>query len=161
MTNKYKPHVVVLPEDDANRQIANGFAKHPAVAERILEVRGPSGGWPSLREIFHRELVPSLRRYPSRSVVLLVDFDEQSDRRAEILRGLPLEFSARVFLLGAWSEPERLKPDLGSYETIGAMIASDCAAGGASAWDHRLLQHNRAEALRLRDELGAVLFVST
>lgn len=23
--NKYKPHVLVLPEDDANRQLANGF----------------------------------------------------------------------------------------------------------------------------------------
>jgi hypothetical protein len=23
--NKYHPHVLVLPEDDANRQLANGF----------------------------------------------------------------------------------------------------------------------------------------
>jgi hypothetical protein len=25
MVNRYLPHVLVLPEDDANRQIANGF----------------------------------------------------------------------------------------------------------------------------------------
>ena len=29
MTNKYLPHVYVLPEDDANRQIVNGFFLNP------------------------------------------------------------------------------------------------------------------------------------
>lgn len=29
--NKYRPHVLVLPEDDANRQIANGFLLAPAL----------------------------------------------------------------------------------------------------------------------------------
>lgn len=24
-TNKFQPHVLIFPEDDANRQIANGF----------------------------------------------------------------------------------------------------------------------------------------
>jgi len=26
--NKYEPHLLVLPEDDANRKIANGFILH-------------------------------------------------------------------------------------------------------------------------------------
>jgi hypothetical protein len=30
MTNKYVPHLLVLPEDDANRQLAEGF---------VIEVR--------------------------------------------------------------------------------------------------------------------------
>lgn len=32
--NKYKPHVFVIPEDDADRQIADGFVLHPGVAAR-------------------------------------------------------------------------------------------------------------------------------
>lgn len=32
--NKYKPQVWVLPEDDANRQIAVGFSIHDAVKAR-------------------------------------------------------------------------------------------------------------------------------
>ena len=29
--NVYKPHVLVLPEDDADRQIANGFLLDPSL----------------------------------------------------------------------------------------------------------------------------------
>lgn len=33
MSNKHKPHVIVLPEDDANRQIANGFLLDPSIKQ--------------------------------------------------------------------------------------------------------------------------------
>jgi hypothetical protein len=38
--NKYKPHLLVLPEDDPNRQIANGFVHNPAVDlnERAIQI---------------------------------------------------------------------------------------------------------------------------
>jgi hypothetical protein len=42
--NKYRPHVIVIPEDDANRQIANGFLLHPAIATRAVGVMPPAGG---------------------------------------------------------------------------------------------------------------------
>jgi hypothetical protein len=42
--NKYKPHVVVLPEDDANRQLANGFLTHPVVP--VTHDRYIAGGRP-------------------------------------------------------------------------------------------------------------------
>lgn len=32
--NKYSPHVLVLPEDKANSEIANGFLLHPFIKER-------------------------------------------------------------------------------------------------------------------------------
>ncbi len=37
MINRALPHVWVLPEDDANRQIANGFVDHPNVNLGELE----------------------------------------------------------------------------------------------------------------------------
>jgi hypothetical protein len=39
MANKYKPHVIVLPEDEANRSIANGFQ----VNLRPCGARGAAG----------------------------------------------------------------------------------------------------------------------
>jgi hypothetical protein len=36
--NKYQPHILVLPEDDANRQLANGFVLDQSVATRNIQV---------------------------------------------------------------------------------------------------------------------------
>lgn len=43
--NKYKAHLLVLPEDDANRQMANGFILDPNLNERVIQVLPPVGGW--------------------------------------------------------------------------------------------------------------------
>lgn len=42
--NFYKPHVLVLPEDDANRQIAIGFLLDPGLKQRNIQILTPSGG---------------------------------------------------------------------------------------------------------------------
>ncbi len=34
--NKYKPHVLILPEDDADRQIANGFCTELGVTAFLI-----------------------------------------------------------------------------------------------------------------------------
>ena len=46
--NRYKPHLLILPEDGANRQIANGFILHPSIAARHVQVLGEAGGWCSV-----------------------------------------------------------------------------------------------------------------
>jgi hypothetical protein len=44
--NRDKPHVYVLPEDDANRQLANGFfAEVDWNRQRQMQVLPPAGGW--------------------------------------------------------------------------------------------------------------------
>ena len=40
--NVYNPHVLVLPEDDANRQIANGFLLEPSIKHRNIQVLTPA-----------------------------------------------------------------------------------------------------------------------
>ena len=42
--NRHQPHVLVLPEDDANRQLANGFRLDQYLLNwKIQVLRG--GGW--------------------------------------------------------------------------------------------------------------------
>lgn len=41
--NKHLPHVFVLPEDDANRQLANGFYLAESLDVRRMQVLQPPG----------------------------------------------------------------------------------------------------------------------
>lgn len=158
MSNKFKPHVLVLPEDDANRQIANGFMLEPSLRQRNLQVLPPAGGWAVARDKLKAEHVPELSRLPQRIMVVLVDFDGRSERREQILGDIPHEIRKRIFVLGVFSEPERLKAALGSYEKIGRELAAGCATNTDDAWGHELLAHNAAEASRLMAIAGPVLF---
>ncbi len=36
--NKYLPHVYLIPEDDADRQIADGFTQYTRVANKIAKM---------------------------------------------------------------------------------------------------------------------------
>ena len=46
--NKHKLHLLVLPEDDADRQIANGFviAQGVGLDYRAIQILPEVGGWP-------------------------------------------------------------------------------------------------------------------
>jgi len=107
--NKHQPHVLILPEDDANRQIAIGFVQPPSVPVAHRNIQVLRGGWSAVRAQFVEQYQDSLKQYPQRHMVLLVDFDEQSDRRDAILRSVEDALTARVFVLGTFSEPEKLK----------------------------------------------------
>lgn len=155
--NRYKPHMLVLPEDDANRQIANGFLLEPAVRARSVQVLPPAGGWIPARDRL-RELLAEMSTYAQRVMVLLVDFDGRAERRSEILAHVPPALLDRVFVLGTYSEPEALRGDLGAFEAIGRALARDCVASTTHAWGHGLLAHNTDEATRLLSAVRSFLF---
>ena len=50
--NKFQPHVLVLPEDDANRQLANGFLLDQYVSTHKIQVLPKVGGWTQVLELF-------------------------------------------------------------------------------------------------------------
>jgi hypothetical protein len=77
---------------------------------------------------------------------------------AEAFAVVPDHLKDRVFVLGVWAEPEDLKAELGSYETIGIALAKACREKTDMPWDHRLLQHNRHEVARLQPHLRPILF---
>ena len=65
--NKYQPHVLVLPEDDANRQIAIGFDIELGGLAQFKVLR-PAGGWREVLDQFrggrcwHEPIIPDNAR---------------------------------------------------------------------------------------------------
>lgn len=156
--NNYRPHVLVIPEDDANRQIANGFRLDEALFTRAIQVLEVAGGWRKVLECFLTDHVRGLEKYPERVVVLLIDFDGDEQRLPSVKEKVPERLRDRVFVLGVKTEPEGLGQSLGSYESIGKALARDCREGTDKIWSHELLQCNKAEVARLRDRVQPILF---
>jgi hypothetical protein len=159
--NKNQPHVLVLPEDDANRQLANGF--HTQVGwsrTRQMQVLGVAGGWNRVLDLFESEHVTEMDRWPNRFMVLLIDFDNVGTRLQNAKARVPRHLADRVFILGVLSQPEALKADLGSYEAIGSALADECRGEVNTTWEHPLLRHNAPELGRLREHVLPILFSS-
>jgi len=120
--NKYKKHILVLPEDDVNRQIANGFLLEQNLNLRAIQILVPAGGWTKTLESFNKNHVAEMSKHPNRMMLLLVDFDKDKDRSTGMKSNIPSELHDRVFILGAYSEPEDLKKkikNLNTFEKIG------------------------------------------
>jgi hypothetical protein len=149
--NKYVPHIHVLPEDDGNRQIANGFISHDDLDSRAVQVFPSVGGWAEVIDAFVDNHLPKLRRFIHRRIVLLIDFDGQYPQRFDHVRGrIPQDLVGRVFVLGTLSTPERLRRAMNqSYEAIGRDLSKDCADNTRIAWEHDLLIHNNSELERM------------
>jgi hypothetical protein len=158
--NVYQPHVFVLPEDNANRQIANGFLLDHRLDTRRIQVLQPVAGWPGVKRQLDETHVPTLKKFPERHLILVVDFDETESRDTHMLQNVPPELLPRVHIIGCWSEPEKLKSTMGSYEVIGAKIAEDCVKRTTSAWSHHLLSHNERRLAKLSESVRPILFPS-
>jgi hypothetical protein len=157
--NRYQPHVFVLPEDDADRQLANGFLRDPYLLTHKIQVLVPAEGWMKVLECFKSEHVREMETCPHRLMVLLIDFDRDEDRLKRARAFIPDHLIDRVFVLGAWRNPEKLKASLGrSLETIGMELAKDCREETDAIWAHELLQHNASELSRLRERVRPFLF---
>ncbi|MGH9431292.1 MAG: hypothetical protein ACRD3T_07090 [Terriglobia bacterium] len=160
--NKYQPHVLVLPEDDANRQIANGFLLDPSLLDRRIQVLGEAGGWTQVLDRLESDHNLDMLRYPERLMVLLIDFDEDQGRLQWAKDRIPNPLAERVFILGIWTKPEDLRQaGLGSYEQIGMALAADCREETNTIWGHDLLRHNASELDRLREHARPILFSPT
>ena len=158
--NRYAPHVYVIPEDDANRQLADGFVLHHQVNHTRIQIVAPAGGWPRVLETFLDEYVPKLRVYPSAYVVMLIDFDDQIEQRRERFENeIPSDLRSRVFVVGPQQDPEALKKSLKmSYEQIGESLANDCDAETSENWEHAQLRHNETERRRMVEIIKPILF---
>ena len=157
--NREKPHVFIVPEDDANRQLATGFTLglDPSVSRKI-QVLPEVGGWTEVLDHFNSDHTAGMETYPDRFIVLLLDFDGNEDRLAKAKGHIPPHLAERVFVLGAFTQPEALKANLGSYEGIGLALADDCRDDTYLTWQHDLLRHNAVELERLRRYVRPILF---
>jgi len=156
--NRERPHLFVLPEDARDRQLAVEFwAQIDPDKQRQMFVLDEVGGWIRVLDIFESDYVKGMDSNTKRYMVLLFDFDGQ-DRVNTAKARIPVHLADRVFVLGAWTDPEHLKPDLGPYEKIGFDLAADCREGTDNTWGHRLLRHNAGEIERLRERVRPILF---
>ncbi|MDQ6664697.1 MAG: hypothetical protein M3Z23_09925 [Acidobacteriota bacterium] len=71
---------------------------------------------------------------------------------------IPAPLIDKVFILGVFTEPERLKNDLGSFETISLALAQDCRENTSKVRGHHLLLHNKNELDRLSKQIRTLLF---
>lgn len=156
--NAFRPHLLVLPEDDANRQLANGFALE-VKNDRQIQVLPEAGGWSHVVNNFRKNHQDAMRLCPDRRLVLLLDFDGDGSRRSNIEARIPADLQDRVFLLGVRSEPEDLvRAGLGLFDDIGRRLGAECRDGRREIWRHELLQDNAAELARLVASVRSFLF---
>jgi len=161
--NNYKLHLMVLPEDDANLDIANGFTLDSSfrMSTRSIQVLPPSGGWLKVLDDFTRNQLPIMKSNRNRHVLLIIDFDNDVKNRFEQIKGnIPQDVKDRVYVLGSKSEPEVLKTSLSmTYTKIGEMIYNQCPnLPKENLWSHPLLEHNQAELQRLINNTSSFLF---
>ncbi len=157
--NNYRPHILVLPEDSANSEIANGFLLNPNLNERLIQVLPFARGWMTVVDKFTDDHVSKMRLYPERMIVLLIDFDEQEGRLDFVSAKIPSDLKDRVFVLGVLSEPEQLKSDIKKgFEEIGEALATDCSDNTDKLWSHDLLKHNKIELERMIVTVKPFLF---
>ncbi len=157
--NKYLPHVLVLPEDDADRQLANGFLLDQSLSARKIQILEEAGGWRRVLELFETDHVVQMGSWPTRFMVLLIDFDGHESRLAQARSRIPSDLVDRVFILGSLTDPEDLTRSLGrSFEEIGKALAEDCREDADRLWGHELLRHNVSELNRLRQSVRPFLF---
>jgi hypothetical protein len=157
--NRYSPHLIVLPEDEADSDIANGFLNHPQLNARSIQVLPYAGGWKVVVEKFTKNFIPTMRQYPNRWFVLLIDFDGDTGRLDYIKQQIPDDSKDRVFVLGVFSNPEELRIRLGkSFEDIGESLAANCSDNTEGLWGHDLLRHNKTELDRMISSVKPFLF---
>jgi hypothetical protein len=161
MRDRYRAHVLVLPEDDANRQIANGFQLGGGVDLGPIQVLPPCGGWMKVLKCLERDQLVDLRRFPQRILVLVIDFDGVDGRLDEAKARIPADVLDRVFIIGARIKPETLKrtlPGRPSFESIGKALAEDCRANTRTIWGTPDLVCNSAELDRMTATVSRCLF---
>jgi hypothetical protein len=156
--------IVVIPEDDATRNIANGFEQFEHVQARKIKVLSKSkigkGGWQKVVDWFAETQIAGMRKNENRIVVFIIDFDGREgnlNHREYVNRTIPDDLKNRVFTLGAWDEAEKLKT-LGSYEAIGKGLAQDCYDNTDIFWKHDQLKHNQDELKRMHSIVNFIMF---
>lgn len=150
--NKERPHVYLIPEDDADRELAIGFLNHYAVNDGVVAPRDPAGGWPKVLAVFKEEYIRLLHACRYAHVVMLIDFDSKDvEKRMSLFQeSTPEDVKNRVFVIGPRHEPEAAQRDLKmTREQIGSALAEECRTGTFELWRGPHFEHNNAELQRL------------
>lgn len=169
--NAYKPHLLILPEDEATQDLANGFQQAANVNDRAIQILPFSRGYRDVLAKLKESHISGLRQFQERRILLVIDFDDEgSESRAELSNitrrmnyikdeVIPKDLIDRIFVLGVRDEPETFKRQVGlKFEEIGRELTRDCPQSQSDLWNHEMLQHNAGERQRLMESCGEFLF---
>ncbi len=161
--NKYKAQVLVIPEDQANIDLLNGFFLHHGFVDDHVDRGRPAGGWPAVLNLFKTAYITKLRRNERVHVLMLIDLDNklhgEHDRLALFNQAIPDDLKPRVFLLSSKIEPEALKKELQmKIEEVGTALAEGCYNNDFGLWQHPHLIHNMHELKRMIPIVKPMLF---
>ena len=166
-TNIYQQHLLILSEDDAYRDLANGFVGHFAIVLNKIQIDQPAGGWSKLLDAFTQNYACDIQKYTHRHVLMLLDLDGSSNRYCEdILPKIPANIHNRVFVLSCKDEAENIKRELGQgkWEDMGLKLAESCYDDAYdkldSPWLLPQLHHNKDELIRLANTVRPFIFNS-
>jgi hypothetical protein len=156
--NRFKKHLIILPEDDGIRQVVNGFLTDISVDAGCVDVRRVAGGWIKTKDAVARDLRGRMTQYPNAHLLVLVDLDTDIGRVDHLLEVAPAEYRDRVYVLGIKGESEDLRRDFGmSLESIGKEIATGCVSDVFDVWNHDRLSANGKELRRIRNSVRPFL----
>lgn len=156
--NKFKPHLFIVPEDDADRQIAVGFQMHLEANGR-MQIVDVAGGWLKVVNVIKDEYVPLLNNNPNTHVLGIIDCDKDADRIAEQLKTFPAGIRNRIFLLGVNENPQEFKRSTKMhFAQIGEKLADECYKDELDLWNHEMLSYSSIEALRAKNALRELVF---
>jgi len=148
--NNNTPHLIVLAEDDAVREVMLGFLLDVQVLEYQVKVLRPAGGWRKTFQQFVSNYQPTMNTFEHRHVLILIDCDGDVERIPRLMNDVDAAVRDRVFILGSRDEVEDLSRELRcDKETIGKRLARDCVEGNDECWNNTQLVHNSGEVRRL------------
>lgn len=156
MSNKFRDHLVIVPEDQKNNDLINGFVNATSIASHAFQIQRIARGWINAVDSLQDMKLVSL---PLRRVLLVIDFDEKPESRNDQVHEKLSKFLTqneyeRVYLLGTRSEPEDFRSTLKmSPEQVGAQLYLDCKTPQPGLWGHALFAHNLKTRARLIAEV--------
>lgn len=162
--NLFLPHLIVIPEDNANREIANGFRLIIEKNDRQFLIKKLARGWPNGRNelVALSDSTGHLQKYKSSHAALIVDFDGKRERGSEIKQMVAEGVRDRVFVIGVLTEPEELRNVTRmKFEQLGSQIGEGCKGSSIGFWQHDLLVHNIEEIRRLSGAVRDIFFNGT
>ena len=125
--NKNKPHLVIVPEDEAWATLTRGFFM--ARAEGNIKVDRTCGGYNKEMTHFKDKLQPKMASNPNMHVLLLVDFDRKfASRMTNFTQLVYPDYNKRAFMVGCKDEIQNLNTEYGGgkLEDLGQTMGNIC-----------------------------------
>lgn len=117
------------------------------------------GGWRKVEQRMGTKYGKYLRKFKTARLLILIDLDEDLDRRQTVLSWVDEDISDRVFLLSCLDEPEDLRRAVKLHlDEIGERMMSGCPTQRHEIWNHDHLRHNAEELDRFLASCAPILF---